>query len=89
MNKLDEFLSDRDEAFKSLDRKKIEAYCKKYSVPIPPSAQWNEDIFWASAHKVRIHIESMPEEKIMESKQWLKEHGFSEQIDFEDLTSRL
>lgn len=36
------FVRERDEAFLSFDREKIEAYCKKYMVQIPQ----NDKVFW-------------------------------------------
>lgn len=71
-----EWIKDRDEAFLSMDEKKIRAYCEKYRVPIPE----NETVFWAGVHKARLHINSIPFEKKMESYEWLIEHGFNASI---------
>ena len=70
------FVKDRNEALLSLDKDKIIAYCRKYNVPIPD----NEIVFWAGVHKGIIAMDSVPDEKKIESANWLIEHGFSPYI---------
>lgn len=70
-------IKERDEALKSLDKDKIIAYCKKYSVRLPED---NENVFWAAVHKARLQIlASTPEERAY-SLEWLLGHGFSADI---------
>ena len=72
----EEFVKERNEALFSLDRKKIEAYMKKYCVPEPHS----ERIFWAMVYKAIWNIVDVPPEVKVKAKAWLKEHGFKEDI---------
>jgi hypothetical protein len=69
-----EFIKDRNEAFLSLDRNKIEAFIKKWDCCDIPS---NERVFWAGVHKARLSIVSMPKRAKEISRKWLVEHGFS------------
>lgn len=70
---LNQFRKDRDEALFSLDEQKILAYCWKYGAPIHPNAL----VFWASIHKARVALRSIPEAEKELSRRWLLEHGFS------------
>lgn len=67
---------DRDEAFKSLDMKKIKKYCLKYKIPIPK----DDIVILAGVHKARLHVKTMTEEEKEISRKWLKEHNFKETI---------
>lgn len=51
------FIKERDEALLSLDRDKIEAYLRKYQVPVPQ----DDEVFWRGVHKAICEIESAPE----------------------------
>lgn len=70
---LEEFKRDRDEALLSLDKAKIEAYLRKYDAPIAP----DDNVFWASVHKARTGLNSLPEEERRKSEEWLSERGLS------------
>ena len=71
-----QFVRERDAALLSLDRKKIEAYAKKYDVPLPK----DETVFWAGIHKCIISINSATLEQKQKSHDWLVEHGFKPYI---------
>ncbi|MGE4213180.1 MAG: hypothetical protein AB7E42_00180 [Anaerotignaceae bacterium] len=67
---------ERNEAFFSLDKNKIEAYLKKYNIPRPQ----NELVFWAGIYKAILVIPSAPDDLVLKSKWWLKQHNFKEGI---------
>ncbi len=70
------FTTERDAALLSLDRGKITAYCRKYSIPVPK----NEENFWRGVHKAIANLESAPPERKEASRQWLKAHGSTPEI---------
>lgn len=70
------FVKERNEALLSLDRKKIQRYCKKYGVVLPSS----DEVFWRSVHKARCAITDLPLEERRKSVRWLREHGSSPDI---------
>ena len=70
------YVKERDEAFLSLDKEKIRAFCKKYVIVLPQ----NELAFWAGVHKVIVNINSATFEQKKKSYEWLIEHGFSPEI---------
>lgn len=76
MASLEEFIRDRNEALISLDKKKIEAYCRKYGVHLPK----NEEVFWAEIHKARLQIVDITREEKIKSAEWLAKHGFRLEI---------
>lgn len=69
---LEAFIKERDEAFLSLDKDKIVAYCKKYDVPLPKS----EEVFWAGVHKAICNINSANAGQKLNSMIWLVNHGY-------------
>ncbi len=71
---IDQFKKDRNEAMLSMDEKKIRAYMKKYG---NQANQPLGDIFWASVHKARTAIPSIPLEERIKSKKWLIERNLS------------
>lgn len=71
---LKDFVKERDEALRSLDKTKIEAYMKKYQVYRPA----DDEVFWAGIHKARLMATSMTEEEKEVSRQWLRDHGFND-----------
>ncbi len=67
------FVRERDEALRSLDRERIEAYMEKYHANFRPSSDL---VFWAAVHKARLGITGFtPQEKAFSS-DWLEKHGF-------------
>ena len=66
------FVKERNEALLSLDKKKIDTYCKKYGVNMPE----NENVFWASVHKAILQINSASPEQKEKSRKWLIDNGF-------------
>ncbi len=75
---IEQFKKERDEAFHSLDKQKILAYCSKYGVPIPH----NEIVFWSGIHKAIYALNTSTPEQKAKSKQWLEEHGFHTEINY-------
>ena len=78
---MDNFIQERNEAFTSMDKEKILAYCKKYSVYIPE----DEEVFWIGVHKTVCNLfllEDSPisAEQYNKSYDWLKERGYSPSI---------
>lgn len=78
---MEEFIKDRNEAFASMDKDKIIAYCKKYGVTIPE----DETIFWAGVHKSICNLYLIEEgvitiDQYNKSYDWLKEHGYSPSV---------
>lgn len=78
---MDEFIKDRNEAFASMDEKKIKDYCKKYDIEIPEK----EEIFWAGVHKAVCNLflaEDSPisMEQYDKSFSWLIDHGYNPRI---------
>lgn len=71
------FIKERNEALLSLDKQKILAYSQKYSGGSDPES---DIVFWAGVHKARVAIAAFPESEKAISRQWLKEHGFHEEI---------
>ena len=74
----EDFIKDRNEAFASMDKDKILAYCEKYEINIPE----DEDTFWAGVHKTICNLyllENSPvsKEQYDMSYDWLKDHGYS------------
>lgn len=76
---LPQFLKDRDAALLSLDRATIVAFQQKYGAPTHPV----EEVFWASVHKARTAVRTLPIEARQESKRWLLEHGYRSEDDGE------
>jgi hypothetical protein len=77
----EEFIKDRNEAFASMDKEKIIAYCKKYNIVLPE----DETIFWAGVHKTVCNLfllENSPisAKQYNQSYDWLTEHGYSPKI---------
>lgn len=73
----DQWKKDRNEAFASMDKDKILAYCKKYSISVPK----DETVFWAGVHKTVtcLYITEMDvisEEQYNASFDWLTQHGY-------------
>lgn len=68
-----DFCKERDEALLSLDKRKIDAFVKKYGIQIPQ----NELTYWASVHKSIVSIKSSTEEQKAQSRAWLINNGFN------------
>lgn len=72
---MEQFIKDRNEALFSLDRKKIEAYLRKYNGS--NSDHLPEKAFWAEVHRAICNIKDAPPELQEQSKKWLKKNGYS------------
>lgn len=73
---MDEFEKDRNEAFASMDEKKIKEYCNKYNINIPE----DEYIFWMAVHKVICYLylnenSNITLEQYNKSYEWLVRNG--------------
>jgi len=73
---IEQFVKDRDAAFRSLDMYTIVKYMAKYRMPFPSS----ELVFWAMIHKARLDITTFTVDEKIESCQWLMEHGFKQDL---------
>ena len=78
---MEEFIKDRNEAFTSMNKEKLLAYCEKYGIAIPE----DETTFWAGVHKSVCNLyllENSPIsiEQYNKSYDWLKEHGYSPSV---------
>lgn len=78
---MDEFIKDRIEAFTSMDKEKILAYCRKYKITLPK----DEVTFWAGVHKAVCNLylleeDSISKEQYDKSYDWLAEHGYNPSI---------
>lgn len=79
---MEEWIKDRNEAFASMDEKKIRAYMKKYNISIPEK----EEVFWAGVHKVICNLYLFDDinfisiEQYNKSYDWLQKHGYSPSI---------
>lgn len=75
---------EREEAFLSLDKKRILAYFEKYGIDIKDdddddlTEDEKELIFWAGVHKIITALRSATEDQKMISRIWLYSHGFRE-----------
>ena len=77
---LEEFKKDRDTMLSNLENinyEEIDNFCKKYKIPILEDSI----AMLAGLHKARLYVTTMNTELIEKSKAWLKEHGFSENIE--------
>jgi len=72
-NDMKDFIRERDEALLSLDKKKLEAYFKKYDVDMPT----NENEYWAGIHNARLAHQKFSKDVKKISRDWLIEHGFT------------
>ena len=78
---MEDFIKEREEAFSSMNEKKIRAYCEKYKIQLPE----DDNIFWAGVHKVICELFShkdtlITEEQYKNSYDWLKQNGFTTNI---------
>lgn len=78
---MEDFIKDRNEAFASMDKDKILAYCEKYEIEVPEE----ENTFWAGVHKTVCNLfllenTSISQQQYNESYDWLIAHGCSPSI---------
>ena len=69
---MNQFVIDRDNAYRSLDRALIEKFYMKYKIPY----QIDDRSFWKEVHKARVSNPNMTEEEKEYSLQWLRKHSF-------------
>ena len=67
-----EYIRDRNDAFLSLNARRIVAHCRRYGIAVPD----NPTIFWAGVHKARMLIVTLPLREREQSRDWLLAHGF-------------
>lgn len=75
---MEEFIKDRNEALTSLDENKIRAYCLKYNIEMPKTA---DETFWAGVHKAICQLFLLKDTPVSvkqfnESHNWLIKHGY-------------
>lgn len=63
MISIDDFIKERNEALFSLDKKKIEAYAKKYDISLPKS----EYPFWKGIYLALLNIKGTPASVLKEA----------------------
>ena len=73
---MDDFVKDRNEAFASMDKEKIRAYCNKYKIALPEE----DEVFWMGVHKAVCNLFLLEDspitlEQYNESYKWLAHHG--------------
>lgn len=78
MEVMNRYVRERNEAFLSLDKKKILKFCKEWHICAPK----DETVFWCGVHKVIVNTDAATEEQKRNSLEWLKEHGFSPDVFF-------
>lgn len=76
-----DFVKERNEAFTSMDKDKIMAYCEKYHIGIPE----DEEVFWAGVHKTVCNLFLLVDTPISidqynKSYEWLVEHGYTPSV---------
>ena len=74
---MEKFEKERNEAFASMNKDKIIAYCKKYDIYIPE----DENVFWAGVHKTVCYLFLLKNTPIntdqyLYSYHWLKRNGY-------------
>ena len=72
----EQFVKDRHEAFKSMDKEKIRAYCKKYGMQT--SFPRNETVWKAGIHKAILECTDFSDDEKRESVVWLLLHGYQQ-----------
>jgi hypothetical protein len=79
---MNNFIKDRNNILKNLDNPEcmiqVARYCKKYDIAMPQSTE----TILAGLHKARLYVMSkdITNEMKESSRQWLKEHNYSEDI---------
>lgn len=78
---MSEFVKDRNEAFASMDAKKIREYCKKYDIQMPNDSR----LFWIGVNKAVCNLFMSPNspitiEQYNSSYEWLKQRGIDPMI---------
>ena len=71
-----DYVKERNKAFLSLDRAKIERFCKKWGIKVPS----DDEAFWRGVHKVIANTTSFPIDVRQKSASWLFEHGSTPEI---------
>jgi hypothetical protein len=67
-----DFLRERAEVLLSMNKTLIEAYMRKYEIPIPS----DDDTFWVAVHMARTGGADLPLSERLISKRWLSERGY-------------
>jgi hypothetical protein len=73
MTMLERLVKERNDALFSLDRKKIEAYLKKYGEI--DTAKTPDETFWAAVYKAICGIKEAPHELVVIAQNWLSANG--------------
>lgn len=78
MDRIQQFVKERDEVLFSLDRKRIEKYLRKRGIEVPK----NDIVFWAGIYKGICNTTTAPADLVLKAKSWLYAHGMSERVRF-------
>jgi hypothetical protein len=73
MTMLERLVKERNDALFSLDRKKIEAYLKKYVEM--DTAKTPDETFWAAVYQAICGIKEAPHELVAMAHTWLSANG--------------
>ena len=68
---------DRDKAVASLNVETFKAFCRKWSLPIPPT----DEIIEITMRKMMFHINSFSEEDKQAAKEWLKSRNYTTDLE--------
>lgn len=71
------FILERNEVLKSLDEARLDAFARKWEVPQP--ASWEPGAKTASMHKARLAVDAFTSTEKKQSREWLRENGFTEE----------
>ena len=80
---LEEWISERDEAAKSLDTKKFRAFFSKWQrrgVYSQNMSLPNDEVILISLHKMVCNMQSASEQEKQESALWLLDHGYDTEL---------
>lgn len=78
---ISDFAKQRDEVLFSLDRERINTFYAAKGLP----PEKNEIVFWAGVYKAILVTTSAPQGLREKATTWLTAHGFSTEINFDNL----
>ena len=68
---------DRDEAVASLNVETFKSFCKKWSLPAPPT----DEVIEITMRKMMYHINSFSEEDKQSAKEWLESRNYTTDLE--------
>lgn len=76
MNLFEIYNKDRNKAVLSLDVETFKKFCKKWSLPVPPT----DEIIEITMRKMACHIPSLPDDFKADAKKWLEDRGYTDSL---------